>query len=351
MTHNSNQMTYMPETIEGSIPKSHQNTGLGLTAVILAGGRDCGRCQLASETPPAMWPILGRTAVERLLDGLALQGINRAVLCCNGHEARFRRHLSGRSPISLSFAREVLPSGTAGCVRDAATLSPDDAFVILPAQSFVLPDISEVMRYHAGNNSALTVVFSRNNGSVSGAHVYVCDRATVGYISPCGYFDIKESLIPALLRANKKVTAVSLAWPAIPFRNYREYLRAMGRFLGEGMCQSDQYEHHSPGPGCRVLIGKGAQVHPTARFVGHVAVMDGGRIGADAVIVGPAVVGRNAWVEREAFVENSVLWDGAMIGEGCFVASCVVAEGASIAARTMVTDQAVLAVGATRQAK
>jgi NDP-sugar pyrophosphorylase family protein len=347
MEYNQEQLMYTPDKLHAGSPEPQVTVDTGITAVILAGGRDCGQCKLASKTPPALWPIVHQAAISRLLDNLASQGIRRAVICCNGHESRFRQSL-GISPLELSFSKETMPSGTAGCIRDAAKISLDGLFVVLSAQSFVLPDLQHLVRKHMTTRSALTVVFCQNGGSAtgasgaSGAQVYICDRAITKHILPRGYFDIKESLIPALLRVGRKVTAVSVGWPAMPFRNHREYLRTVGRYLAGGMGDEARFAGDGRRHGDGVVLAAGALVHPTVKCLGHVVIMEGSVVAANAVIVGPVVVGRNVRIAGDAFIENSVLWDGAAIGRGSFVANCVVDGGVSVPPGAVVLDKALL---------
>lgn len=61
----------------------HHNTNI--KAVILAGRRDFGRCPLASQLLPALWPILDKPAVLRLLEHLKRQGFNKAVILRKRH--------------------------------------------------------------------------------------------------------------------------------------------------------------------------------------------------------------------------------------------------------------------------
>ena len=46
-----------------------------IKVIILAGGRDFGRDLLAADLPTALWPVVGKPALQRLLDSLADQGV------------------------------------------------------------------------------------------------------------------------------------------------------------------------------------------------------------------------------------------------------------------------------------
>ena len=63
-------------------------------------------------------------------------------------------------------------------------------------------------------------------------------------------------------------------------------------------------------------IGKGCQVHPSARFIGPVVLHDGVVVGPDATIVGPTVIGAGARIEQDAMVAQCVVGPGLVVPAG-----------------------------------
>jgi lipopolysaccharide/colanic/teichoic acid biosynthesis glycosyltransferase len=63
-------------------------------------------------------------------------------------------------------------------------------------------------------------------------------------------------------------------------------------------------------------VGAACQIDPSARLMGPVIVQDGAAIGADAIVVGPAVIGARARVEREAMVAQCVVGPDAVVPPG-----------------------------------
>lgn len=88
-----------------------------------------------------------------------------------------------------------------------------------------------------------------------------------------------------------------------------------------------------------------AEVGPGAILDGLVALAPGARVGADARIVGPSVIGRDAVIGAGSVIEASVLWEEARTGEGARVTGSIVGAYCGIGDRAVVTD-AVLANGA-----
>ncbi len=55
-----------------------------IKALIFVGNNDFGRCPIASRLPTALWPVMGKPSLERIIVGLAEQGIRDITVCCNG---------------------------------------------------------------------------------------------------------------------------------------------------------------------------------------------------------------------------------------------------------------------------
>ncbi|MCX5638271.1 MAG: hypothetical protein NTX52_11355, partial [Planctomycetota bacterium] len=56
-------------------------------AIILAGNHNFGRCPVGTHLPAALWPVAGKTVIERLLISLANQGIKQVTICSSGDGA------------------------------------------------------------------------------------------------------------------------------------------------------------------------------------------------------------------------------------------------------------------------
>ncbi len=245
--------------------------------------------------------------------------------------------------MELSFSDEQFPSGTAGCIRDSAKSSSDDMFLVLSAQTIVLPDIQAVINDHKKRHSDLTVLFCQDTlGTASRAQFYLCDRAIIKHIPSKGYFDIKESLIPELFREGKKVTATKLLLPTLSFRNRAEYLNAIWQYLANGGTEDFALEHWNGRGTSDVVIAADAAVDSTARIFGPVIVMNESVISEKAVIFGPAVIGRKVYIGSNSLVEKSVLWDGSSIGNDCLITNCVADCYVSISSDSVETNKALV---------
>ncbi|MHC4074161.1 MAG: nucleotidyltransferase family protein, partial [Planctomycetota bacterium] len=152
---------------------------LNAKAIILVGGRDFGRCPLASRLPTALWPVVGKPVLERLLSHLADQEIKQAVVCSNGEGSLLAESICADSRLELEFLDESLPVGTAGGIRDAAGDEEDKLLIVFPVSVVCPPEIDVLIDAHRRGRSDLTVMLNpchghnAGTGQVSG--IYVCN--------------------------------------------------------------------------------------------------------------------------------------------------------------------------------
>ncbi len=323
-----------------------------IKAIILAGSRDFGRCALASRLPTALWPVAGKPVLEHLLTSLANQGIKQVTICSSRVGSLLKESIRADNRLELNFLDESLPVGTAGCIRDATCDETDElgsrkagTLLVFPASIIRPPKIDVLINTHHDGRSDLTVMLNPDcgNGKSIGepAGIYVCRTSILKHIPKAGYFDIKEGLIPEMLRAGKTVHAATLPNSAGNFRDRQEYLYAIANYL-EGVPKLDADLKSCRDADSRTMwIAANAKVEPGARIYGPAVVMDGAHISKGAVVIGPTVLGNDVSIGADSVVLNSVLWDGAQVGPNCQIQQCVLDYNAAVRANTVVEEKAI----------
>jgi NDP-sugar pyrophosphorylase family protein len=284
-----------------------------ITAIILMSGRDFGRCPLASRLPTALWPVGEHKAIERLLLHLADNGIKKVVVCSSGLDrASYADSIRRDNRLELEFLYEPLPVGTAGCIRDASAGQTDELLLVFPASLVNPPPVDILIKAHYAGKSDLTVMLNPADsdaaapGQTSG--IYICNPNIVEYIPKGGYCDIKEGLIPAMLRAGKTVNAITLPKNAGNFQNRHQYLRAIADYLEETAQPKTQ----------------NCYISPAAKIIGPVIIMDGVKISDGVTVIGPAIISGNVTIGPGSIIVNSVLWDGVQTGPNCRIQQSVI---------------------------
>jgi exosortase len=314
-------------------------------AIILVGSRDFGRCPLASRLPTALWPVAGKPVLECLLSHLAGQGIKQAVICGSGASSLLDKRNPTDDRLALSFFDETLPVGTAGCIREALSDGIEELLMVFPAGIVCPPKIDVLVKAHRDGQSDLTVMLNpccRNNTDMDEASgIYVCNPGILEHIPKAGYFDIKEGLIPKMLHAGRTVHAAKLPYHAGNFRNRQEYLCAVSSYLENVQKINTDLKPLNSTDSENVWLAINAKVDPKARIHGSVAILNGATVSSGAVVLGPAIIGKNAAINKDSVVINSVLWDDAKVGSNCRIQRCVVDYHGVVRDNAVVEDKSI----------
>lgn len=305
-------------------------------AVILVGGRDFGRCPLATRMNRALWPIIDKPALQYMIEAIAEQGIRRFMICCDEQVQEVQNALNLPASVEVEYQSETLPRGTAGCLKDAVREGRDELLIVFQSMFVPAPKIGDLMAQHCTRESEMTVFFyPKADGQSPGraAQLYLCEKSIVSFIPETGYCDLKEGLIPQLVRAGKRISA-GLLNPAIQgFRNWRDYLAVVSGFISLHENEKTLQEAGTD-QGAGIRIHQTATVAPTARIIGPVVIAEDACIEDHAVIIGPTVIGKKVRIGGGAYVDQSVIWEGAEIGSECQIERSLVDSNKIIKADT-----------------
>jgi len=282
--------------------------------------------------------------LERLLRHLAEQGIRNAALCCDENVSPSIAAIPTDSRLAVRLVIEELSSGTAGCLRDAVAADPGDLILVFSSSMVCPPSIRDLVAAHTRGGADLTMVFNPDPSGESShrasAEIYLCRPDVLKLVPAGGYCDIKEGLIPAILRTGGTVKPLVLPHDVGNFHDLAGYLDAMSLCLERELLAPDGYvlcERSAR----RVRPAPEAGCDAEARVYGPVAIAEGARLAKGAVVVGPAVLDRGAQVGENSVVVESALWDGCRIGAGCEVRGAIVERDAVVPDGTVVTERSI----------
>ncbi|MHC4721089.1 MAG: exosortase [Planctomycetota bacterium] len=335
----------MPESLQQQSTERSQ-----IKAVILVGPLDFGRCPVATRLHRALWPVVDKPVLQRLIEHISSQGVNKFVICCDGDSGQIRRSLTISDSMEMEFLDELLPRGTGGCVLDAARTGIDELLFVFGASMLIPPDIGTMADAHRRSGADMTIMFGGNNGPAGEmAEGYICGPSILENIPQAGYCDIKEGLIPELVQTGKTIHAAKIPSHIGSFRSWREYLAGTGDFLENVRKGEIVLAGHERYNSQDVWIGPAAQVDSSARIFGPVIISEGATISENVVIFGPTIIGQNVVVGKGSLVAGSVLWDGGRVGIDCEIRRCllsydvVVGRGKDIEDKLVIRKKALLA--------
>jgi len=306
--------------------------------VILMRYRVCQKV-FSDDRPPALWPIADKSALEILLTSLSEQNLKDIIIVVCNYDKQFgddnlQAILDKFPELNITVQAEQFPAGSAGAIRGAFGDTSKKYLLLLGSAMINLPSVQELFNAHVNSNSEITVFLnpSADDGQddiPQPAEIYFCNAGVSQFIPPDGYFDLKEGLIPRLIRAGKNIHAANLAEHACNFGNINQYIYAVGSFISKPHLVRRYFPRLKENTRKGIWCGSSAKISPSAKLIPPVIVLDNALIGDDAVVSGPAIIGKNVKLMPASVVKASVIWDDSVIQYGAGL-SCSIVDSRSV---------------------
>lgn len=174
-----------------------------------------------------MAEINGRPFLDFLMDYLRSYNFRRFILCI-GYLGNFVRtyYQKGIHDGTILISEEKRPLGTAGAIKNAASIIKSPTFMVANADSFCNADLTRFVDFHFRKKALLSMVVTKGNdsrdcGSVSldrsckithfiekskrntgylNAGMYLLQREILSLIPPHEKFSLEHDLFPLLIR-------------------------------------------------------------------------------------------------------------------------------------------------------
>jgi NDP-sugar pyrophosphorylase family protein len=132
------------------------------TAVVLAGGFGTRLAAVVSDVPKPMAPVAGRPFLERLLDRLAGQGLQRVVLAVGYKREIIQAHFGERyHGMQIAYSVEAEPLGTGGAMKQAFVEQSLERAFVLNGDTFCTLDLAVFAAAHQLSAAAASLALVR----------------------------------------------------------------------------------------------------------------------------------------------------------------------------------------------
>ena len=339
-----------------------------MQAVIMAGGEGSRLRPLTSNLPKPMLPIANRPMMEHIIMLLREHGVTDVVATVQFLASLIRNYFGDGSDlgVSLSYATEEVPLGTAGSVLGAREML-SGPFLVISGDALTDIDLDEVIRFHRARDAAATlvlkhvqdplefgIVMTTEDGRIErflekptwgqvfsdtiNTGIYVLEPEVLDLIPPDEPYDFSSQLFPAMLDKGLPLYGfvTDAYWADVGTTD--AFVQAQYDVLS-GNVKADL-----PGfelrPG--VWVGEDVDIAPSARIEGPALIGDNSRIGAGATIGPGSVIAGNAIVADDALVTGAVVMERAYVGAYARVRGGVVGRGAALEKGATLEEGAVL---------
>jgi mannose-1-phosphate guanylyltransferase/phosphomannomutase len=322
----------------------------------MAGGQGTRLRPLTSNQPKPMLPIVGRPMMEHVLQLLRDHDSTEVVVTVQFLGSVIRTYFGDGSDLgmSLAYATENEPLGTAGSVKNAEDFL-DDSFLVISGDHVTDLDLSAAAAFHKQAGAAATVILQRahdplefgivitdDEGRIErflekpgwgevfsdtvNTGIYVLEPEVLQYVPPGEEFDFAKDLFPLLLDKGLPLYGFVADGYWADVGHLEAYLQVHRDILDRKVRITPSGFELEQG----VWLGEGAGVDPEAKVEGPAYIGDNSRVEAGATIRDYTVLGKGVVVKAGAFLHRAVVHDNAYIGATASLRGCVVGKNADV---------------------
>src|SRR6476660_6961422 len=335
----------------------------------MAGGEGTRLRPMTANQPKPLLPVVNKPIMEHVLLLLKRHGSTETVVTVQVLASLVRNYFGDGEDVgmSLQYATEEMPLGTAGSVKNAEDELRADPFLVISGDALTDIDLSALVQYHKENSALVTVGLTRVPNPLEfgiiivdedvriqrflekptwgqvfsdtvNTGIYVMEPEVLAEVPAGISVDWSSAVFPQLLKSG----APLYGWIADGYwedvGSHESYLKAQADVLsGRVEAEIGGFEV-SPG----VWIREGAEVDPEALLSGPLCVGDYAKIEAGAQLREFTVVGSNVVVKEGAFLHRAVVHNNVYVGQGATLRGCVIGKNTDVMRLARIEEGAVV---------
>lgn len=335
----------------------------------MAGGEGTRLRPMTANQPKPLLPVINRPIMEHVLRLLKRHGFTETVVTVQFLAALIRNYFGDGEELgmSLHYATEEMPLGTAGSVKNAQDALRDERFLVISGDALTDIDLSDMVRFHKKNGAMVTIGLKRvpnplefgiiivdEEGRIQrflekptwgqvfsdtvNTGIYVMEPEVLDHFPPGQSVDWSSDVFPKLLQEGAPLYGYIADGYWEDVGTHESYLKAQADMLsGKIDVEIDGFEV-SPG----VWVAEGADVDPEAVLKGPLYVGDYAKVEAGAELREFTVLGSNVVVKEGAFLHRAVVHDNVFVGPSTNLRGCVIGKNTDLMAGTRVEEGAIV---------
>ncbi|BEP15960.1 mannose-1-phosphate guanyltransferase [Acidothermaceae bacterium B102] len=357
---------------------------MAVRAVVMAGGEGTRLRPMTANQPKPLLPVVNQPIMGHVLRLLRRHGVTETVVTLQFLASLVRNYFGDGDEfgMTLSYATEETPLGTAGSVKNAEAALKDEPFIVISGDALTDIDLTDMIEFHRRNKALVTIALKRvadpvefgiiiadEEGRIErflekptwgqvfsdtvNTGVYIMEPEVLDHVATGTSVDWSNDVFPKLLADGAPLYGyvTEAYWEDVG--THESYLRVQADVLNRLVdVEIDGFEVSSG-----VWIAEGAEVDPDATLRGPLYVGDYAKVEAGAELREYTVLGSNVVVKTGAFLHRAVLHDnvfcgpathlrGAVIGKNTdLMRGARVEEGAIIGDECVVEEEAFISAG------
>ncbi|MDQ1712770.1 MAG: mannose-phosphate guanylyltransferase / phosphomannomutase [Frankiaceae bacterium] len=340
-----------------------------MRAVVMAGGEGTRLRPMTANQPKPLLPVVNKPIMEHVLRLLRRHGLTETVVTVQFLASLIRNYFGDGDELgmSLDYATEVEPLGTAGSVKNAEDRLRGAPFLVISGDALTDIDLTALTEYHRKQGALVTVCLKRvpnplefgivitdDDGRIdrflekptwgqvfsdtANTGIYVMEPEVFDHVAEGQVVDWSGDVFPKLLAEGAPLFGYIADGYWEDVGTHESYIRAQADVLNRHVdVEIDGFEL-SPG----VWVGEGAEVDPDAILNGPLYIGDYAKVEAGAELREYTVLGSNVVVKSGAFLHRAVIHDNVFIGPQTNLRGCVVGKNTDIMRAARIEEGAVV---------
>ncbi len=348
-----------------------------MKGLIMAGGEGARLRPLTCDRPKPMVPLLGRPMMEYIIKLLKKHELQELAVTLQYLPERIKGHFgSGENwGVSLNYFLEKEPLGTAGSVKNAASML-NETFLVISGDCLTDIDLTEALRFHHRKKALVTivltpredpleygVVMTDTTGKITrflekpswgevfsdtvNTGIYILEPEVLRYIPEGKKYDFSRDLFPLLLAELKPLYGCVLPGYWCDIGSLEQYAQAQYDMLGGKVTVEIPAAEKASG----IWISPGVELHEDAKLLPPLFIGPGSCICAGATVGGDAVIGSQNFIGPDAVIKKGITWEGvnlasrAALKGGILGQKVLLENGAIVYEEAVLGDKSVLGEG------
>jgi mannose-1-phosphate guanylyltransferase/phosphomannomutase len=335
----------------------------------MAGGEGTRLRPMTANQPKPLLPVVNKPIMEHVLRLLRRHGLTETVVTVQFLASLIRNYFGDGDELgmSLDYATEVEPLGTAGSVKNAEDRLRDEPFLVISGDALTDIDLTALTDYHRKQGALVTVCLKRvpnplefgivitdEDGRIdrflekptwgqvfsdtANTGIYVMEPEVFQHVAEGQSVDWSGDVFPKLLAEGAPLFGYVADGYWEDVGTHESYIRAQADVLNREVdVEIDGFEL-SPG----VWVGEGAEVDPEAILSGPLYIGDYAKVEGGAELREYTVLGSNVVVKSGAFLHRAVIHDNVFIGPQTNLRGCVVGKNTDVMRAARIEEGAVV---------
>ncbi len=335
----------------------------------MAGGEGTRLRPMTANQPKVLLPVANRPIMEHVLRLLKRHGFDETVVTVQFLAALVRNYFGDGEEfgMSLQYATEEMPLGTAGSVRNAEDALRDEPFLVISGDALTDMDLTALVDFHKDKGALVTVALARvpnplefgivitaEDGQIQrflekptwgqvfsdtvNTGLYVMEPEVLAEVPPGEAVDWAADIFPRLLKRGAPLYGYisESYWEDVG--THESYMKAQADVLARRVQTDIAGFEVSPG----VWVAPGAEVDTDAVLTGPLCIGDYTKIEAGAHLREYTVVGSNVVVKEGAFLHRAVVHNNVYVGQGVTLRGCVIGKNTDVMRLARIEEGAVV---------